>query len=97
MTTLETSTTGAVVGAAAPRRSWRLVWIYGVLTVLAGVVLVGFARDGVARFGLASSTDLVALPPVVLPGLATGVVVMLIAVACACVPSFAPCSAAPKL
>ena len=82
MTTLETSTTGAVVGTVRPRRSWRVVWIYGVLTAVAAVLLIGFARSGSARFGLATSTDLVRLPPVSLPGLATGVVVVLIAAVC---------------
>ena len=82
MTTLETSTTGAVVGTPGPRRSWRVVWIYAVLTAIAAVLLIGFARDGAARFGLATSTDLVQLPLVSLPGLATGIVVVLIAAVC---------------
>ena len=83
MTSLETSTTGALVGPAAPlRRSWRNSWIYGVLTVLGAVLLVGFARGGDARFALASRTDLFALPTVSLPGAATGFVVVLVAAAC---------------
>ena len=52
------------------------------LTVIAAVLLIGFARSGSARFGLATSTDLVRLPPVALPGLATGVVVVVIAAIC---------------
>ncbi len=83
MTSLETSTTGALVGPVAPRRSWRTTWIFGVLAALAVLVLVGFGRDGVARFGLASSGDLVTLPAVLLPARATGVAAALIAVACA--------------
>ena len=82
MTTLETSESGTLVGTTGPRRSWRVVWIYGVLTVLAAIVLVGLARPGAATYGLASSTDLVKLPPLVLPGLATGVVAVVIAAVC---------------
>jgi general nucleoside transport system permease protein len=84
MTALGTSETGTLVGAA-PRRSWRITWIYGVLAALAVVLLVGFGADGVTRFSLQTGTDLFALPVVVLPARGTGIVVALIAIACAVV------------
>jgi general nucleoside transport system permease protein len=84
MTALGTSETGTLVGAA-PRRSWRVTWIYGVLALLAVVLLVGFGADGSTRFSLTTSTDLFALPVVVLPARGTGIVVALVAIACAVV------------
>lgn len=81
MTTLET-TTSATTAPSPAGRSWRLVWVYGVFTVLAAVLFVALARRGVATFSLASRGDLVALPTVTLPGFGTGVAVVLIAAAC---------------
>ena len=79
MTSLETSTTGALVGANPLRRSWKLPVVYGVLTLIALVLFVVLGRDGRATFGLSSSGDVIALPPLVLPTRLTGIVVVVIA------------------
>ena len=79
MTSLETSTTGELVGTNPLRRSWKAPIAYGVLTLVALVLFVVLGRDGRATFGLSSSGDVFALPPLVLPTRMTGVVVVVIA------------------
>ena len=79
MTSLETSTTGELVGTNPLRRSWKAPIAYGVLTLVALVLFVVLGRDGRATFGLSSSGDVFALPPLVLPTRITGVVVVVIA------------------
>ncbi|MDH2443109.1 ABC transporter permease [Amnibacterium sp. CER49] len=82
MTSLETSTTGALVGRDGQRRSWKLPIVYGVLTLLGLVLLVALGRDGAASFALSQSGDAVTLPPLVLPARVTGIVAVLVAAAC---------------
>jgi ABC-type uncharacterized transport system permease subunit len=79
MTSLETSTTGELVGTNPLRRSWKAPIAYGVLTLIALVLFVVLGRDGRATFGLSSSGDVIALPPLVLPTRITGVVVVVLA------------------
>ncbi len=79
MTSLETSTTGELVGANPLRRSWKAPIAYGVLTLVALVLFVVLGRDGRATFALSSTGDVIALPPLVLPTRVTGVVVVVLA------------------
>jgi simple sugar transport system permease protein len=79
MTSLETSTTGALVGANPLRRSWKAPVAYGVLTLVALLLFVVLGRDGRATFALSSGGDVIALPPLVLPTRIAGIVVVLIA------------------
>lgn len=79
MTSLETSTTGELVGTNPLRRSWKAPIAYGVLTLVALVLFVVLGRNGSATFGLSSAGDAIALPPLVLPTRITGIVVVVIA------------------
>ncbi|GAA4754119.1 ABC transporter permease [Amnibacterium soli] len=79
MTSLETSTTGELVGAKALRRSLKAPIAYGVLTLVALVLFVVLGRSGNATFGLSSSGDVIALPPLVLPTRVTGIVAVVLA------------------
>ena len=82
MTTLETSTTGAVVGGRTGARRWKLPVVYGVLTLIALVLFVVLGRDGSATFSLSGGAA-TGLPPVLLPARGTGIVVTVLALAIA--------------
>jgi ABC-type uncharacterized transport system permease subunit len=55
-------------------RSLKAPIAFGVFTVIAAVLFVGFSRDGDSTFRLATATDFVQLPDAVLPSAATGTV-----------------------
>jgi simple sugar transport system permease protein len=81
VTTLDSAVlTGPAAAAGAARRSWRLPITYGVLTLVALLLLVVLGRDGVTTLGLSQSGDAVALPPLVLGARAVGIAAVVIAV-----------------
>lgn len=56
--------------------SWKTAIGYGVFTVLAGILFVGLGTDtGTARFLLTPPTDAWQLPPLEVPGRATGIII----------------------
>lgn len=81
MTTLGTVPPGTVATAPGFRRSWKLPIVYGVLTVIGFVLFVMLGRSGNSTFSLTGG-NAVALPPLVLPSRATGVVTVVIGAAC---------------
>lgn len=60
---------------------WKFPLIDAALTVVGFVLLVVLGQDGNATFALASPGDVIALPPLVLPVRATGVLVTLLVAA----------------
>jgi simple sugar transport system permease protein len=67
--------------ATAVIRSWKTTIALGVFTVLSGIMLVAFGRDGISTMQLSTSSDLIQLPAVDLPTRATGIVVTLLLLA----------------
>jgi simple sugar transport system permease protein len=59
-------------------RSWKLAIGYGVFTVLALVLFALLPRTGTTTFRLANAGDFFALPDVLLPAVATGIVVVVL-------------------
>ncbi|WP_186377258.1 ABC transporter permease [Curtobacterium pusillum] len=77
------SPTAAGVSPLATRpiettRSWKLAIGYGVFTVLALVLFALLPRTGTTTFRLANAGDFFALPDVLLPAVATGIVVVVL-------------------
>ncbi len=73
--------------AGAPTRAalWKTPILLAVFALGAIVLLVPFARDGSSPFILATRSDLVQLPTLVVPARTTGVVFAVLIVACAIV------------
>ncbi|MFO7690854.1 MAG: ABC transporter permease [Cryobacterium sp.] len=67
--------------ATAVIRSWKAPIVLLVFTVLAFLLLVVFARDGVSTMRLSTGSDLIQLPDVELPTRATGLVVTVLLMA----------------
>ncbi len=61
--------------------SWKAPIVLAFFTLLSALLFIGFAGDGSAEFRLSPSGDAWQLPALVLPGRATGVVVVTILVA----------------
>ncbi|GAA0958406.1 ABC transporter permease [Frigoribacterium faeni] len=82
MSTLSPDT--AVPAAASPdlaravTRSYKAPLAFGVFTVVAFVLFVGFGREGSSTFRLATATDFFALPDAVLPSSGTGLVLSIV-------------------
>jgi simple sugar transport system permease protein len=77
------SPTAAPVSPLAARpiestRSWKLAIGYAVFTVLALVLFALLPRTGTTTFRLANAGDFFALPDVLLPAVATGIVVVVL-------------------
>jgi len=74
----------AVPAAASPdlaravTRSYKAPLAFGVFTVVAFVLFVGFGREGSSTFRLATATDFFALPDAVLPSSGTGLVLSIV-------------------
>ncbi|HET8956966.1 MAG TPA: ABC transporter permease [Microcella sp.] len=69
---------GARVSNARAVRSWKAPIGFTVFVVAAAILFVGFSRDAVTTFRLGDSGDAIALPPLILPALPTGIVATVI-------------------
>jgi len=69
----------SAAGQKATVRSWKTPVALGVFTLVGAVIFLGFARDGISNFRLATSTDFVQLPVLALPTFATCLVLVLLA------------------
>ncbi|MBH0054847.1 MULTISPECIES: ABC transporter permease [unclassified Salinibacterium] len=74
-TTSEVKTHG---GSKIDRRSWKLPIAFAIVSLISGVLFIGFAEDAPTGFNLSTGTDLIQLPIVHLPALATGVIVTIL-------------------
>jgi ABC-type uncharacterized transport system permease subunit len=85
-----TATTPTPAPAAAPHgaaavalervvtTSWKAPVAFGVFTAISLVLFVLLGREGSSTFGLSTGSDLIQLPPLVLPTAATGIVVTVV-------------------
>lgn len=75
---IDVKTTPVPARGSAPAtiavRSWKAPIGFSVFVVIAAVLFIGFARDGVTNFRLSTNSDLIQLPEIPLPALATGIV-----------------------
>jgi general nucleoside transport system permease protein len=55
-------------------RSWKAPIGFSAFVVIAAVLFIAFARDGVTNFRLSTSSDFIQLPEVPLPALPTGII-----------------------
>lgn len=65
---------GAQVASSIGVRSWKAPIAFTVFVVAAAILFIGLARDALTTFRLGDSGDAIALPPLVLPALPTGIV-----------------------
>lgn len=65
---------GAQVAGTIAVRSWKAPIAFTVFVVAAAILFIGLARDALTTFRLGDSGDAIALPPLVLPALPTGII-----------------------
>ncbi|EPR75325.1 Ribose ABC transport system, permease protein RbsC [Leifsonia rubra CMS 76R] len=78
MTFTTTSEDSAHADSKITRRSWKMPIAFALVSLISGVLFIGFAEDAPTGFDLSTSTDLFRLPVIQLPALATGVVVTIL-------------------
>ncbi|PJJ71181.1 simple sugar transport system permease protein [Diaminobutyricimonas aerilata] len=79
---MTTTTAPAVAVAPITARSWKTPILLGVFTLIAIVLFVALRRDGVSTFRLSTGSDLIQLPEIAAPTIATsiGITVLLAAI-----------------
>jgi simple sugar transport system permease protein len=78
MTFTKTSEEKSHTSSKIDRRSWKMPIAFAIVTLISGVLFIGFAEDAPTGFNLSTGTDLVQLPIVHLPALATGIIVTIL-------------------
>jgi len=78
MTFTPTSESKTTAASKIDRRSWKLPIAFAIVSLFSGVLFIGFAEDAPTGFNLSTGSDLIQLPVVHLPALATGVVVTIL-------------------
>ena len=71
---IDVKTAPAVTGTTIAVRSWKAPIGFSAFVVIAAVLFIGLARDGVTNFRLSTNSDLIQLPEIPLPALATGII-----------------------
>ncbi|MGY6497257.1 MAG: ABC transporter permease [Microcella sp.] len=71
---IDVKTTPAVTGTTIAVRSWKAPIGFSAFVVIAAVLFIGLARDGVTNFRLSTNSDLIQLPEIPLPALPTGII-----------------------